>query len=102
MSYYVYLIGADKLSSDLHNISSKCNDIYTTVVIISQRSKQIIDQRVIPIEETEDVEDSIQLIEPEIIIDDIEKPMVVALEEYLNGELEWRKPEEDQTESNET
>ena len=26
---YVYLIGADKLSSDLHNISSKCNREYT-------------------------------------------------------------------------
>ncbi len=28
-SNYVYLIGADKLSSDLHNISSKCNKEYT-------------------------------------------------------------------------
>ena len=28
-SNYVYLIGADKLSSDLHNISSKCNKVYT-------------------------------------------------------------------------
>ena len=85
----------------MSNLFEKCNDIYTTCVIVSQRAKQIIDQRVIPIEETEDVEDSIQLIEPEIVIEDIEKPMVVALEEYLNGDLEWRKPEEDQTESNE-
>ena len=83
--------------SDLYD---KCNDIYTSVVIVAKRAKQIIDQRVIPIEDTEDVEDSIQLIEPEIIIEDIDKPMVVALEEYLNGELEWRNPEENQPESN--
>ena len=85
----------------MSNLLEKYDDIYTAVVIISQRARQIIDQRVIPIEENEDVEDSIQLIEPEIVIEDIDKPMVVALEEYLNGELEWRKPEEDKPESDE-
>ena len=45
--------------------------------------------------------DSIALIEPEIVIEDVDKPMVVALEEYLNGELEWRVPEEDKLESDE-
>ena len=79
----------------------KCDDIYQTVVILANRTRQIIDQRVIPIEETDDVEDSIQFIEPEIVIEDIDKPMVVALKEYLNGELEWRKPEEDQPDSDE-
>ena len=78
----------------MSDLLKKCDDIYTSVMIIAQRSKQIIDDRVMPIEETEDVEDSIQLIEPEIIIDDLEKPMVQALEEYLKGELEWRKLEE--------
>ena len=85
----------------MSNLFEKCNDIYTTVVICAKRARQIIDQRVIPIEENEDVEDSIQIIEPEIVIEDIDKPMVVALEEYLNGELEWRKPEEDKPESDE-
>ena len=85
----------------MSNLFEQCDDIYKTVAIIAQRSKQIIDQRVIPIEENEDVEDSIQLIEPQIIIEEIDKPMVVALEEYLNSELEWRKPEEDKPESDE-
>ena len=85
----------------MSNLLEKYDDIYTAVVIISQRARQIIDQRVIPIEETDDVEDSIQIIEPEIVIEDIDKPMVVALEEYLNGELEWRKPEEDKPKSDE-
>jgi len=85
----------------MSNLFEQCDDIYTTVVILANRTRQIIDQRVIPIEETDDVEDSIQIIEPEIVIEDIDKPMVVALEEYLNGELEWRKPEEDKPESDE-
>ena len=84
--------------SDLYE---KCDDIYKTVVILAKRARQIIDQRVIPIEETDDVEDSIQIIEPEIVIEDIDKPMVIALEEYLNGELERRKREEDKPESDE-
>ena len=85
----------------MSDLFDKCDDIYTSVVIVAERAKQIIDERVIPIEDNEDVEDSIQLIEPEIVIEDIDKPMVVALEEYLNGELEWRKPEKDQPESDE-
>ena len=85
----------------MSNLFEKCDDIYKIVVILAKRTRQIIDQRVIPIEETDDVEDSIQIIEPEIVIEDIDKPMVVALEEYLNGELEWRKREEDKPESDE-
>ena len=85
----------------MSDLLEKYDDLYTAVVIISQRARQIIDNRVIPIEENEDVEDSIQLIEPQIMIEEIDKPMVVALKEYLNGELEWRKPEEDKPESDE-
>ena len=85
--------------SDLFN---KCDDIYTSVMIISQRAKQIIDKSVIQIDENEDFEDSIQFAESEIIIEDSDKPMVVALEEHLNGELEWRKPDDDDLESDES
>ena len=84
--------------SDLLN---KCDDIYTTTMIIAQRSKQIIDDRVIPMEEIEDVEDSIQFTEPEITVDNLERPMVQALEEYLNDELEWRKRDKSELESDE-
>ena len=85
----------------MSNLFERCDDIYKTVVILAKRTRQIIDQRVIPIEEIDDVEDSIQIIEPEIVIEDIDKPMVVALDEYLNGELEWRMPEEDKPEPDE-
>ena len=85
----------------MSNLFEKCDDIYRIVVILAKRTRQIIDQRVIPIEENEEVEDSIQFSEPEIVIEDIDKPMVVALEEYLNGELEWHKQEENKPESDE-
>ena len=65
------------------------DDIYAAVMIVSQRAKQIIDERVVPIDENEDVEDSIEFEEP---INDIylDKPESIALEEFINGELEWR------------
>ena len=86
----------------MSDLLKQCDDLYTTSMIIAKRSKQIIDDRVIPIEDTEDVEDSIQFIEPEIIHDNLDKPMVQALEEHLNGELEWRHPEEDKLNTNES
>jgi len=79
----------------MSDLFEKCEDIYTSVMIVAQRAKQIIDKSVIQIDENEDVEDSIQFAEQEIILEDVEKPMVVALEEHLNGELEWRKPDPD-------
>ena len=79
----------------MSDLFEHCEDIYTSVMIVAQRAKQIIDKSVIQIDENEDVEDSIQFAEQEIILEDVEKPMVVALEEHLNGELEWRKPDSD-------
>ena len=86
----------------MSDLLKQSDDIYETTMIIAQRSKQIIDDRVMPIEDSEDVEDSIELIEPEIIHDDLDKPMVQALREHLNGELEWRHPKEDELNTNES
>ena len=86
----------------MSDLFEKCEDIYTSVMIVAQRAKQIIDKSVIQIDENEDVEDSIQFAEKEIVIDDVDKPMVVALEEYLNGELEWRNSGKDDSELDES
>ena len=86
----------------MSDLFEKCEDIYTSVMIVAQRAKQIIDKSVIQIDENEDVEDSIQFAEQEIILEDVEKPMVVALEEHLNGELEWREPDSDIPDSDES
>ena len=86
----------------MSELFEKCDDIYTSVMIAAQRAKQIIDKSVIQIDENEDVDDSIQFAEKEIIVDVVEKPMVVALEEYLNGELEWRNSDKDDSELDES
>gem|GEM_PF-662504 len=86
----------------MSDLFEKCEDIYTSVMIVAQRAKQIIDKSVIQIDENEDVEDSIQFAKQEIILEDVEKPMVVALEEHLKGELEWRKPDSDIPDSDES
>ena len=87
----------------MSDLFEQCEDIYTSVMIVAQRAKQIIDKSVIQIDENdEDVEDSIQFDKQEIILEDVEKPMVVALKEHLNGELEWRKPDSDVPDSDES
>ena len=86
----------------MSELFAKCDDIYTSVMIAAQRAKQIIDKSVIQIDENEDVDDSIQFAEKEIVIDTVDKPMVVALEEYLNGELEWRNSDKDDSKSDES
>ena len=70
-------------------------DIYTDVIIAAKRSRQIIDQTIVPIDEYEEIEDTNDL---EIEIKDLsdqEKPMVSAVEELINGQLEWRKDDLD-------
>ena len=86
----------------MSKLFEKCDDIYRSVMITAQRAKQIIDKSVIQIDENEDVDDSIQFEEKEIVIDVVDKPMVVALEEHLNGELEWRNSDKDDSESDES
>ena len=76
------------------DVSKRCEDIYEAVMIVAKRAKQIIDERVIPIDENEDVEDSIEFEEP-IVTTFLDKPETISLEEFLNGELQWREPNED-------
>ena len=73
--------------SDLFN---RCEDIYAAVMVVAKRAKQIIDDRVVPIDENEDVEDSIEFEEP-IVSTFVDKPESIALEEFINGELKWRR-----------
>jgi len=86
----------------MSELFDRCDDIYKSTMIAAQRAKQIIDKSVIQIDENEDVDDSIHFAEKEIVIDVVAKPMVVALEEHLNGELEWRIPDRDDSESDES
>ena len=78
----------------MSDLFKHCDDLYVAVMIMAKRAKQIIDERVVPIDEDEDVEDSIEFEAP-LVTTYIEKPESVALNEFLNGELQWRMPSED-------
>ena len=71
-----------------------CDDLYVAVMIMAKRAKQIIDERFVPIDDNEDVEDSIEFEAP-IVTTFEDKPESIALEEFINGKLQWRMPSED-------
>ncbi len=48
----------------MSDIFERCEDIYKVVMVVAKRAKQIIDDRVVPIDENEDVEDSIEFEAP--------------------------------------
>ena len=81
----------------MNELFKKENDIYTNVVITAKRSRQIIDSRVLDFESIENVEDSIELEQIEnknMQHKDDDKPMVVAMEEFIDGKLVWRHSNE--------
>ena len=78
----------------MSDIFKRCEDIYAAVMVVAKRAKQIIDDRVVPIDENEDVEDSIEFETP-IVTTYEDKAESIALNEFINGELQWRMPSED-------
>ena len=78
----------------MSDLFKRCEDISEAVMVVAKRAKQIIDDRVIPIDENEDVEDSFEFEAPIVTTFEV-KPESIAMDEFFNGELEWRKPSED-------
>ena len=77
----------------MEHLFKKENDIYTNVVVIAKRSRQVIDSRVLDFESIENIEDSLELEQLEnknMEHKDDDKPMIVAIEEFLGGEIKWR------------
>ena len=77
------------------------DDIYTNVVITAKRSRQIIDSRVLDFESIENIEDSVELEQIEnknMEHKDDDKPMIVAMEEFIDGKLAWRHSNADSNE----
>lgn len=74
------------------DIEEHTKDMYEATLIMAKRARQIIADRAVE-EEFEDIEDELGLMEeipPEIEdYEEPEKPVRIALQEFLNGELEW-------------
>ena len=81
----------------------KSDSIYKNIIISSARARQIIDERYQEFSVEEDIEDSDQL---ETLLDnvdyDIEKPITVALEEFIEEELNWKKSDEEYDEKSDS
>ena len=75
----------------------KSDSMYKNIIIASTRARQIIDERYQEFSVEEDIEDSDQL---EALLDDvdhdIEKPITVSLNEFMNEELAWKKENEEE------
>ena len=78
----------------------KTDDIYEAVVVTSKRAKQILQDRIVKqmIDENEEISEDDILAEPaireNIDFDNEQKVTSVALEEFLDGDIDWNKTEE--------
>ena len=78
----------------MQDITKDKNDIYATIMIISNRARQIIDKRFlnqINLDEIEDTEDLVQFSKEDF---DKNKPIMKAYEEFVDDQLEWRLTDE--------
>ena len=64
-------------------------DLYEKIVVSSIRQREIIESRAIQLEAFEDIEDTDQLEQFDDVDHDIEKPLIVAMKELFNEDLEW-------------
>lgn len=74
------------------DLEKHTKDTYEATLIMAKRARQIIAERAVE-EEFEEIEDELGLMEerPREFEDYVEpeKPVRIALREFLNGELEW-------------
>ena len=83
----------------LNDIITDKADIYTTIMVISNRARQIIDKRFLEQINLEDVEDSEELIQFSKEDFDKEKPMMKAYQEFLDRDLEWNTESKDESDA---
>ena len=84
-------------------IDEQTDDIYEAVVVMSQRSKQILRDRLIETMLKEEEEKEMGVFDEIIDSDSVtfqepEKETTVAIDEFLKGELSWRKSTEEASE----
>tara|TARA_B100000965_G_scaffold132086_1_gene110087 strand:- start:235 stop:522 length:288 start_codon:yes stop_codon:yes gene_type:complete len=83
-----------------NKLLKKTDDIYEAVVVSSKRAKQILQDRIVKqmIDENDELADEGILSEPvarEIPdFDKEEKVTSLALDEFLDGDIDWEKSEE--------
>ena len=74
----------------MHEILSDNNDIYQTVMVVSNRARQVIDKRFLEQINLDEIEDSDELIQFSKEDFDKDKPIMKAYKEFIDNQLEWR------------
>ena len=78
----------------MNEILSDDNDIYQTVMVVSNRARQVIDKRFLEQINLDEIEDTDELIQFSKEDFDKEKPIMKAYKEFIDSELEWRLNDE--------
>ena len=73
----------------MNEILSDDNDIYQTIMVVSNRARQVIDKRFLEQINLDEIEDTDELIQFSKEDFDKDKPIVKAYQEFVNDELEW-------------
>ena len=85
----------------IKEMESQSKDIYETVVVMSKRAKQVLSDRIVEevIESNDEAEmgvyDELVEVNPEEY-DELEKPTTVSVNEFIEGDLEWKNEQEDE------
>ena len=79
----------------------KTDDIYEAVLVASKRAKQILQDRVVKqmIDENQEIVDDDGIFAEPVVREDIdydkeEKVTTIALNEFLDGKIDWKKSDE--------
>tara|TARA_B100001115_G_scaffold38589_1_gene28486 strand:- start:85 stop:366 length:282 start_codon:yes stop_codon:yes gene_type:complete len=84
----------------IRNMEDQSGDIYESVVVMSKRAKQVLSDRIVEeiIDSNEDEEMGVydELIEanPDDY-EELEKPTTVSVNEFLEGEIDWKNNDEE-------
>lgn len=89
---------------DIKYMASKTANIYESITVISKRARQLsaelkkelhdkLEEFVVVTETIEEIHENKEQIEISRSYEKMASPTILATEEFLNGDLEWRYPE---------
>ena len=89
---------------DIREMASRTSNIYESITVISKRARQLsaelkkelhdkLEEFVVVTETIEEIHENNEQIEISRSYEKMASPTLLATEEFINGDLEWRYPE---------
>ncbi len=89
---------------DIKDLASRTNNVYESIAIITRRARQLsnemkrelhdkLEEFVVVTETIEEIHENKEQIEISRSYEKMASPTILATEEFMKGELEWRYPE---------